>query len=553
MNRSGKETRRRWRRAVVLVVLAMLAALLSPLSPQAAAVGTADLHRIFGNPDGQEGLRIARLGCGSVPPDDTPWQFRIIGGSPSSWGPHAVGWTPSSSGDAQGVEAHFDRPTRVDTFRMLVNAVQGAEGFAHVWYQPPQAGRMWQGVARFTVNEAGWTSFEAGDTVFDWYRHTNGQFDGTLVPDQTIRAHSSAQGGDGGGAWFAYYLGCDGAAFAIDGLEIGSSADGWEAYNFDGYKSTTSLRSTRTRSTCQTSPAAWPNKMSFRGTVKPSGKWLGWQYRGVRGKRGWKLVAKGSTSGAFRFSARVAENSHFAATHPPHGGTEFSESPYPYLYVPAFPSISMRASTRSVRKGQRLVITGSMEPRERLSYTVLRSEAGSRRWGPLRSLGTRTTDRRGRFTFPVPTSTPGIARIHVITKTEKDLTSTIHPRGVVYEVLKPKKKKKPPPQPPADQTDNDTPTTGNDETNPGGPPGGSFRGRKGYGACQWRVTADVPKGRSIDGILFGTLRPGIADDAPLPYAPARLGVKDDATDAPPTRFIALRALPGDGVAPARPR
>ena len=167
------------------------------------------------------------------------------------------------------------------------------------------------------------------------------------------------------------------------------------------------------------------------------------------------------------------------------------------------------------------MFTGSIKPARKLTYTALRSVAGKRGWTRFQSLGTRKTNNRGRFRFVVRTPDVGWARINIITRTEHDLTSTINPRAVLYEVLKPKKKK-PPSPPPVHNPEPDSynpppPPIEDDPLIPHGRP-------RGYGQCGWFPTGQPPSrpilgrgipsevGPSVDGL--GAISPSAPATAP---------------------------------------
>jgi hypothetical protein len=379
-------------------------------------------------------------------------------------------------------------------------------------------------------------------------------YDGTAVPAMTVPDFTASHGGDGLGAEFGFYFGCDGNPFAVDALRVGSSANGWHAYDFDGYRSRVSLRSTRSRNTCQTSPGRWPNRMSFKGRHSPAGPWQGWQYVGTK-KGHWRKVAQGTSSRYFRYSAPVKENSWFDAAHPYTAVTEYSDSRD--LYVPAFASIRMRASRLAVRRGTPMVFTGTIRPARRLSYVVLRSVPVRGRWGAFQSLGAHKTNARGRFRFTVPTPRTGWAQVALITRTERDLTSTITPRPIRYEVLKPRKRKQPTSDPTSTQ-----PQEQDAEQDAGGQvPGGTtdhdgFALRtKGFGRCGWIPTGRPPSRIQGRGT---TSQPGLAmpvQRSPLSTSPGPVAPPDPHTAKPQSTWDGPGGVDSGPmpVSPARPQ
>ena len=436
---------RRWALAVAALVSTLLVGtLLQPSGSTAAAAMDSSYTLIHGWPGTQAGLKVWRSNCdnGELPGDD--WRFDVVRNGPLPFGPEAIGWIPKDLGGAYGIETYFPSAPDVDVFQIEAYSPSGqTSGYAQVNYYPRPGNVDFIGVTPdFVDTQDGWHTIDASNLQYDWYRLVDDEYDGTVVQDQTIEQMTNTYGA--GAAWFSMYLGCDGNPFYVDGYQVGSTVSGWNAFDFeDFFHVNVSLRVRGGPiSTCHTSPARFPNPVSFKGRITPGAAWQGQQFVGRRNGR-WRIVARGASAN-IAFSERVNENSYFDAVHPGSVNTAFNHSE-PDNYVPAFPSITLRTNKRTVRKGQRMVFTGSLKPARRMSYTVLRAVENGRRWTRFQSLGTRKTDARGRFRFTVRTPEPGWARINILTKTEKDLTSTINPNAIVYEVLKPKKKKRKPP------------------------------------------------------------------------------------------------------------
>ncbi len=550
----ARSRRRRLARFGASLVVVLVASLLSAESEVAAAGGARDI-RVFGPPDGQHGLTVNRYLCSSdAPPTGPAWPFHIVGGSPwgESWQPHAIAWSPTELLHAQGVEAYFAAPTQVDVFNILTNGAAGQDiGFANVWYDPPEAGVSWQGNLMLDAGIPGWGSYEVADESFTWYRFTNGQYDNTTATG-TVADFTRTHGGNGRGAYFSFNFGCDGKPFAVDGFEVGSSAAGWDAYNFEGYRSGVGLSARRsTTDRCALSVRKFPREVTFKGSLSEPGGWRGWQYAGVGRASKWVPVpkAKGSTSGRFSFRAKVAENSWFDAAYGPTSTHEYSDSRD--IYLPAFPSIQLKTKTHSVTRGRQLVVTGAFRPARRLAFDVLLAVPKGNSWGALRKIKSLRADQRGRFRFTVPTGRLGWASIDVFTKTGLDLTTTISRRSVLYKVVKPKAPK------PKKTGPSTTPST-NDNTaasgNQNDEPVGGIHGRdhrvvlerpKGYGGCGWRLTGRPPSrlalGRSLDqdGPPVAVKAPSGSLSVPNGGAPAELEHAPSGADPtePPVRRL----------------
>ena len=349
----------------------------------------------------------------------------------------------------------------------------------------------------FVDNTAGWHTLDASDMKYDWFSLTNGEFDGGVVQDVTIADFTATHGA--GTAWARIFLGCDGKPFYVDGFQLGSSVAGFDTYNYEDYRTPAlSLSPVGGRiNTCHVSAGAYPQRVTFRGRMSPAGPWEGQQFVGRRHGH-WRVVARGNTTGKLKYSAKVYENSYFDLVRPWTLDTRFGHSS-PDWYVPAFPHIEFRAASKTIRQGKALRFTGTIKPGKKLSYTPLRAEPKGNKWGPFQSMGTRKTDAKGRFSFTVKTPRPGWARINILTKTEKDLTSALTPRAIIYEVLKPKKKKHNAgsANPTSDPVVNNgeqvdpTPTTQN-------PPPPFVPRVKGYGKCGWYPLGGPPRQGRID-------------------------------------------------------
>ena len=505
-----RQSYRRWTLALAALTATLLVGtLLQPSGSTAAAAANAPTNFLVHGWPGQAGLKIWRNVCdnGAVPGDD--WGFDSVTNGPPPFGPQAIGWIPKDFGGAYGIETHFPSAPDVDVFQIEAYAPGGElSGWARVDYSPIAGDVEYRGVIEdFVDTQPGWHTVDAIDWQYDWYPYIGGNPAGSPIENQTIEQMTDTFGA--GAADFTMYLGCNGKRFYVDGYQVGSSVTGWNSFDFEQYlPSDVTLRMNGGRiSTCGTSPKRFPRTVSFRGLISPGGPWEGQQFVGRRNGH-WRVVAHGRSDGAIRYSAKVRENSWFDAVYAGTLNTEFSHSE-PDWYVPAFPSIKIRAADLVVRKGQRMVFTGSIEPAKKLHYTVLRAVPKGRKWSRFQSLGTFKTNNRGRFRFTVRTPTPGWARINILTQTEKDLTSTLTRRAILYQVLKPKKPPKPTPSPgPAPDPTGPAPQPDYNADDPeGGTPPISHGRPKGYGNCRWVPTGGPPRqrvaGRAIDDAVVG--------------------------------------------------
>jgi hypothetical protein len=437
------------------------------------------------------------------------------------------------------VETSFAAPAEVDIFRILAHGAPGQNiGFANVWYYPPGSDYVWQGISWLSTDVPGWGTWDVADDNFAWYRYSGDNPDGTTATG-TIAGFAASQGGNGEGAYFSINFGCDGKPFAVDGFEVGSSTTGWNAFNFEGYKSEVSLSTTKAATNrCAVSVGTFPREVTFRGGLSESGGWRGWQWVGVGRDSKWRRVATGSTSQRFSYRAKVAENSWFDASYGPTATHEYADSRD--IYVPAFPSIELRAGSRTVVRGRSLFVTGVIRPARPLSFSILQAVPQGQQWSQLKKIGSQRADKRGRFRFRVPTGSLGWNSIDILTKSGHDLTTSISRRSVHYRVVKPQ-------APPSNDGAPTTTVSTEDDSTAGGnqqdiPTGGTHKGDResrpvvlerprGYGACGWYIPGRPP-GRAV---LSRTVPSG-TQPVPLSRVPSA-PVETRPGDSPDGRYL----------------
>lgn len=260
----------------------------------------------------------------------------------------------------------------------------------------------------------------------------------------------------------------------------------------------------------------------------------------------WRRVARGSTSQRFSYRAKVAENSWFDASYGPTATHEYADSRD--IYVPAFPSIELRAGSRTVVRGRRLVVTGVIRPARPLSFAILQAVPQGRQWSQLQKIGSQRADKRGRFRFNVPTGRLGWNSIDILTKSGHDLTTTISRKSVHYKVVKPQ-------APPSNNSGPGTTVSTEDNSAADGsqqdiPTGGTHKADResgpnvlerprGYGACGWYLPGRPP-GRAV---LSRTV-PSVTETVPLSRVPSA-SVDGLSTDSPEDRYLPQQGhIPG---------
>lgn len=133
------------------------------------------------------------------------------------------------------------------TSAMAVRAAAGSTGVAHVWYVAPgmAPGEVWAGRADLTATTDGWQQIDAAAASYDWSRVEAAT--GAVLERAGVAGIDdfTAEHGDGPGYLLAG-LGCDGRAFAVDALRVGTSG-AVTTYDLEGSAVSTSITASRER------------------------------------------------------------------------------------------------------------------------------------------------------------------------------------------------------------------------------------------------------------------------------------------------------------------
>jgi hypothetical protein len=102
----------------------------------------------------------------------------------------------------------------------------------------------WSGGAALTTRQTkSWQQVTTSGLEYTWRHYTaDGVQDDTGGP-ATLASFVAAHGGDGDGAEIGFVFGCDGSAFFVDALTVGSASSP-RTYNFEGYATRTALATT---------------------------------------------------------------------------------------------------------------------------------------------------------------------------------------------------------------------------------------------------------------------------------------------------------------------
>jgi hypothetical protein len=224
-------------RRAVLVTLCAVALAITPTASGAAS-------RVDGHRFGAAGLQTISQGCVdqlSQPTEPARFRIRSGPGDPPS-GSHSVGWVPVGDGYAVGPSAQVDQPTSLDILGVSVRpARKQMSGQAVARYRAPGDEGQWIGrVALGVDTRRRWHRVDVGTLPFEWRHYNTEGVQDQYVSSQTIATFTTARGGDGDGAQVGFMYGCDGKAFFIDALRVGTE-DGVKKYDFEGYRTRSQL------------------------------------------------------------------------------------------------------------------------------------------------------------------------------------------------------------------------------------------------------------------------------------------------------------------------
>lgn len=184
---------------------------------------------------------LTYFGCGSLHQSGTLGpQVRVARDDAAPLGRRATSLTMSATGSASGPVSLVDSVATA-TSTLAVDAPAGSTGVAYVWYVSSEldAGQVWAGRADLTTSADGWQQVDAAAATYDWTRYAAAT--GAVVEESgtaTIADFAAAHG-DGPGYLLAGF-GCDGGAFALDALRVGTPG-GVATYDLEGWSVTTSI------------------------------------------------------------------------------------------------------------------------------------------------------------------------------------------------------------------------------------------------------------------------------------------------------------------------
>jgi hypothetical protein len=158
--------------------------------------------------------------------DESPLPMVGLGPGEAPAGKRSLGWD-LAGGNAVGALVTVDSMLQTSTASLAVNSSGPAAGVAYAGYQEPaDAGSdlLWLGRAELASTGGAWQTVEATTRLYTWTKYDMQSQQpveaGPGVPT-TVAGFAAAHGGDGPGI-YTIGFGCDGTAFSMDQLRVGS-------------------------------------------------------------------------------------------------------------------------------------------------------------------------------------------------------------------------------------------------------------------------------------------------------------------------------------------
>lgn len=185
---------------------------------------------------------LTYFGCTDLYQADTAGpQVRVHLDDTAPLGRRATSLTMPGTGTASGPVSLVDSVATA-TATVAVSAPAGSQGVGYVWYVSSELepGQVWAGRADLTAAADGWQDVDATAATYAWTRYdaASGAVVGKPGPPATIADFAAAHG-DGPGYVLSGF-GCDGQAFAIDALRVGTPGS-VTTYDLEGWPVTTTV------------------------------------------------------------------------------------------------------------------------------------------------------------------------------------------------------------------------------------------------------------------------------------------------------------------------
>lgn len=194
------------------------------------------------------GAWLSFVGCAALyDRTEEPLQpFVGLGPGVAPAGQRSLGYD-LAGGNAMGSLLTVASMTGTSTAAMAVNAPDGAAGVAYAGYRAPGdegTAEVWFGRADLQVTPGAWQDVEATGLDYTWTKYDMTTGLAVLAGPAsalTVTDFATSQGGDGPGL-YTIGFGCDGAAFHMDALRVGTPGD-VTTYDLEGLQTTTGISS----------------------------------------------------------------------------------------------------------------------------------------------------------------------------------------------------------------------------------------------------------------------------------------------------------------------
>lgn len=356
--------------------------------------------------------------CGPV--SSPGWTFRRrLADRPTD--DHAVGWWPTGTGRARGLEVPVGDLADLDAIAVRLRLVRGdLRGYVRVQrHESPSVS--WVAVRPVVLADAepagagGWLFVQAGSLDYRWQRHVDGSadgsepFEGTIAdlvsahPDRTAAAPDDTVG-------FAF--GCAGERVLLNEV-VARSADESVPPAWDLEVPRARIRISKELQDigayCQLAHPSWPNKITRKVTAPKGAKWT-MQWRPAGPGHSWRTLRKKPYVGPGTHQFRLPRQRGLlqAVLSPSDRHRRDGSGVIRFKAVPRIElrTISRSTRTRTLRVGHVVRLTGRSSPGGRVRlWTTGPTKSGQKK----KLLPTKATDRvrNGRFTLTLKVTKPG--------------------------------------------------------------------------------------------------------------------------------------------------
>lgn len=320
---------------------------------------------------------------------------------------------------------------------------------------------------------------------FTWNRYLNG----TITPSVatgTIQQRATSMGVSSY-AWLGFMFGCDGREYYMDDFTLGTSTGG-TTWDFEGAPSTTflstyashehSVHNEHLRHDLHTITLRTGQKHYMAGDgygfadgdgVTPEGWFKGnaalylKRYRQNSFRQG--AVNEFTTTEHAWFWVKPTKTTQYQMRAP--GSSAYDSSASQVLTIKVKRGIRARVADRTLIRGQKIVVSGEIKPKDKGIKTTLQRKVGTS-W---RKLAATRTGRGGKFTLRAKTASTGRWKVRVIVAAGKgNVSNKSNVKTITVKPPPPKPEPEPKPDPiviitaPADNDDVDQP---GDDLKPG--------------------------------------------------------------------------------------